>query len=467
MRTRIWLSRHYQKKPTECKGDFINILMILMTRCRFRWVFCQLEALRHCFPPSVRQILGELPESLDETYERILKEIRGSNQGHAHRLMQCLVAAVRPLRVEELAEVLAFDFTSEGTPKLNPDWRWVDQEEAVMSACSSLVIIVKDGDSRIVQFSHFSVKEYLTSSRLAESRRDVSRYHILLEGAHTILAQACLGVLLRLDDRIDYYTIKSFPLAQYAAEHWVKHAQFENVALRIKDGMERLFDADKSHFATWLWICNPEYGFSMTTIYPSRPEVVPLYYAALFGFRDLTEHLLAEHPEDVHAEGGYEVTPLHASARHGHADIFLLLVEHFPKVDIQGICLQIPLHRASRGGHIEIGQWLLDRDASINTQDKDGWTPLFIAAWHGRLEFARMLLERGAAINVPNKYDETPLHVASRSGHLEVVRLLLDHSADLNASDDDGLTPIEVASMYGWRDVVQLLSEYREKSVQE
>jgi hypothetical protein len=38
----------------------------------------------------------------------------------------------------------------------------------VMSACSSLVIIVKDGDSRIVQFSHFSVKEFLTANRLAE-----------------------------------------------------------------------------------------------------------------------------------------------------------------------------------------------------------------------------------------------------------------------------------------------------------
>ena len=80
------------------------------------------------------------------------------------------MAAVRPLRVEELAETLAFDFNMEGLgiPKLNPDWRWEDQEEAVMSACSSLVIIIKDGDSRIVQFSHFSVKEYLTSDRLAE-----------------------------------------------------------------------------------------------------------------------------------------------------------------------------------------------------------------------------------------------------------------------------------------------------------
>ena len=120
---------------------------ILIERHRFRWVFCQLEVLRHCFPPSVHRILEELPESLDETYERILKEIRKSNQAHARRMLQCLVVAVRPLRVEELAEVLAFDFSVEGVPKLNPAWRWEDQEEAVMSACSSLVVIIEDGDS--------------------------------------------------------------------------------------------------------------------------------------------------------------------------------------------------------------------------------------------------------------------------------------------------------------------------------
>jgi hypothetical protein len=57
---------------------------------RFRWVFCQLETLRHCLPPSVRRTLDELPESLDETYERVLKEIKKPNRDHALRLLQCL-----------------------------------------------------------------------------------------------------------------------------------------------------------------------------------------------------------------------------------------------------------------------------------------------------------------------------------------------------------------------------------------
>jgi len=170
----------------------------------FRWVFCQLEVLRHCLAPSVRTILAELPQSLDETYERILLEIPRANRVHAHRLLQCLTVAIRPLTVEELAEVLAIDFPGAGgIPKLKEGYRLGDQEQAVLSVCSSLISIVQDEDSRRVQFSHFSVKEFLTSDRLADSTVATSRYfHISPEPAHTIMAQACLGVLLRIDANI-------------------------------------------------------------------------------------------------------------------------------------------------------------------------------------------------------------------------------------------------------------------------
>jgi hypothetical protein len=204
--------------------------------------------LRDCLPSSVRRFLNELPESLDETYERVLGEIKKPNRDHAQRLLQCLVVAIRPLRVEELAEVLAIDFNdAEGIPKLNPSWRWEDQERALLSSCSSLITIVNTGRTRVVQFSHFSVKEYLTSERLATSSQDVSRYHISFKTAHTILAQACVSVLLQLGD---YNATKKAPLAVYAAEYWVRHAQFEDIASHIK-GMEHIFDLDKPYFEAW------------------------------------------------------------------------------------------------------------------------------------------------------------------------------------------------------------------------
>jgi hypothetical protein len=230
-------------------------------------VFCQLATLRHCLPPSVRRTLRELPEYLDETYERILKEIKKPNRGLAQRVLQCLVVAIRPLRVAELAEVLAVDLDdSEGIPRLNADWRWEDQEQALLIACSSLIAIVETGDgdadvetsdsdsdvetgdSRVVQFSHFSVKEFLTSSRLSTASGEVSAYRINLESAHMILAQACLGVLLETHDEIDGNASEDHPLARYAAKHWTTHAQFGEVSSRLKKGMVYFFNPDKPHF---------------------------------------------------------------------------------------------------------------------------------------------------------------------------------------------------------------------------
>ncbi|KAF8490662.1 hypothetical protein F5888DRAFT_1098085 [Russula emetica] len=431
----------------------------------FRWVFCQLELLRQCLPPSVQRILEELPESLDETYERILREIGKPNQGHAHRLLQCLVAAVRPLEVKELAEVLAFDFNTEGIPKLNQDWRWEDQEEAVMSACSSLVMIVKDGDSRVVQLSHFSVKEFLTANRLAEPMRDVSRYHIRLEAAHTILVRACLGVLLRLDDGIDCDNIEGFPLALYAAQYWARHARIENVSSRIKDGMECLFDADKPHFATWLWIYNEDQWYrSMSTMRPEKPEAVPLYYAAMLGFRDLARHLIAEHPQHVTVRGGSEVTPLHVAASGGHSDILSLLIEHGADMNGRGRYGGTPLHRASEKGRLEAGQFLLDRGADIDVQNDYKNTALMYATASGHAEFARMLLERGAMIDPRGRRGWTALHLAAKYGRIGAVRLLLEHGADVNVRDGNGYTPSQLGSR---QEIVELLSAYGAESVEE
>jgi hypothetical protein len=376
--------------------------------------------------------------------------------------LQCLVAAIRPLRVAELAEVLTFNFKAKGIPTLNSGWRWEDQEEAVMSACSSLVVIVEDDDLRMVQFSHFSVKEFLTANRLAEPIRDVSRYHIRLEAAHTILAQACLGVLLRLDDHVDRDNIKDFPLARYAAQYWATHALFKNVSSHIKDGMECLFDGDKPHFATWLWIYNEDRdGRSMKTRCPEKPEAVPLYYAAMLGFRDLAEHLISEHPEHLNARGGSEKVLMHIAAREGHADILTSLLEHGADVDERDWGLT-PLHRASWQGKLEAGQCLLDRGADINAQDWSSNSPLIKVALYGHVEFARMLLKRGARTDVQDSDLQTPLHKAVDRGHIQFVRLLLEHGADVNARDVDGNTPSQLGSA---TEVAELLSKYGAESV--
>ena len=170
------------------------------------------------------------------------ESMRRNEREYAQRLFRCLAVSIRPLRVEELAEILAVQFDVAESPTFIADWRPENAEEAVLSVCSSLITVVDRGGHQIVQFSHFSVKEYLTSGRLATAEDRLSYYYILPEPAHTILARASLSILLQLDDKIDRNTIGHFPLAPYAARHWVNHAQFKNVSSHIQVVMERLFD---------------------------------------------------------------------------------------------------------------------------------------------------------------------------------------------------------------------------------
>ncbi|KAH9007721.1 ankyrin repeat-containing domain protein [Lactarius pseudohatsudake] len=399
----------------------------------FRWVFCQLEVLRQCFPPSLRRILRELPESLDETYERILKSISKATRDHAHRLLQCLTVAVRPLRLEELAQVLAFDFdeASGGIPKLNGDWRREDQEQAVLSTCSSLITVVHDGQSRVVQFSHFSVKEFLTSDRLAAAVGDTSFHHIVLELAHTILAQACLGVLLRLDDGSRKTSVHRFPLVEYAARHWVDHALFE-----------------KPHFSRWVRIHDMDddnpWGLADGETPPERLEAAPMYYAALCGFPDVVEKLIREHPEHISARGGGCGTALHAASRSNYVNVGQSLLKHGADVNSQGQWERTPLHVASIWKHLEID---------------DHWTPLHMAARNGNFELVRMLLTHNADINARNDIGHTPLHAASNNGHVDIARFLLDHGADPKARGEDRSTPLHWASYWGELEVAHLLLE--------
>ena len=400
----------------------------------------------------------------------MLREIKKPNRDHARRVLQCLVAAIRPLRVEELAEVLAVDFEdASGIPKLKPNWRWEDQEQALLSSCSSLIAVVGTGRSRAVQFSHFSVKEYLTSARLATSSQDVSRYYIAVEPAHSILAQACVSVLLQLSDHDAEDDVeKNVPLAEYAAEYWVRHAQFGDVALRIK-GMEYLFDPDKPHFAAWCRLHDIDTGSSHPSVFhgftptSKRRAITPLYYAALCGFSNLVEQLIIQHPQHVYAIGGYYMTPAVAALAGRHFQVAQVLHRNGSSVDLRGFSKWSPLHSAAHYGDLEMVQILLDYGADIGALDKNGSSPLHCAShgfFDGSRDVVRLLLDQGADPNLQTQNASTPLHLALQHGKIEIARLLVERAASVEAQDKYGRTALDFALGEQRDEIIKLLMEH-------
>jgi ankyrin repeat protein len=461
--------------------------------------------LRNCTSQNIRHVLEQLPNSLDETYERMLREILKVNPDQAYRLLQCLTVATRPLRVDELAEVLALDFdgAEEGIPMLNKDWRPDDKQQCVLSMCSSLIVVV-DGflGTRLVQFAHFSVKEFLTSNRLANLKADISRFHIRFEPAHTIVAQACLAILLQSNcsDRAESVS----PLSHYAALHWVDHSQFGNVSSHLEDGMRRLFDPEKPYFTAWLNSYNPDHkwmSFPQAVInVPNRwrskftslgkaDAPLCLYYAAFCGFRDLTKHLIAKYPQHVNTTVGLNKSPLVAALCNRHIRVARLLHQHGAVLHTSygGRTL---LHAASKDGMTDVAQWLLNIGADANARQEDRRTPLHLAAANGHLEVVRTLLDHSVDVNAAASWDNlTPMHEASSSGHVDIMRLLIQNGADastdlrgllhsasllkarsaetvqlflnlgvdVNAQDGSHASPLHLASSAGNAETVQLL----------
>jgi len=396
-------------------------------------------------PSSIRKALNGLPITLDDTYERMLEGIPKEKFEHASRLFQCMVAAIRPLRVEELAELFAIEFGPNNAPNLVTGWRPEHPEEAVLSTCSTFITII-DGDdddndgegSKIVQFSHFSVKEFLTSDRLQMSNvGNIRQYYIPLEPAHAILARACVTVLMQVDEDQDEARFRALPLGSYAIQHWVRHAQFKNVASRIEDSLAYLINPKMPYFKPRILLRGVE---GMLDVYPFQPilfsdkpdKVTPLVLAAFCGLSGLVKQLITTHAPDVNAEYGAGLSPLYAASLNGQVDSARVLLDHGADVNAKatGYSNLTPFHCAVYEGHLELTQFFLGQGANLNVRASIQDTPLYSALDQGHPEIARILLDHGADPNVKGQGDSTPYQVATRRGYHDIAQLLLEHGAE-------------------------------------
>ena len=105
----------------------------------------------------------------------------------------------------------------------------------------------------IIKLSHFSVKEYLVSTR-------VEKYFSIDEKmSHSKISKFSIAYLLQFDDGsvpLTQTMLDSMPLAEYAAEHWIGHAKSGVMDSTVLQLILRLFTSESASLRNWIRIYN-------------------------------------------------------------------------------------------------------------------------------------------------------------------------------------------------------------------
>jgi hypothetical protein len=212
-------------------------------------VECQLDVLRKCIRlDGLTKKLNSLPKTLEATYDQILQNIDDEYHNDVFKVLQWLAFSACPMTLAEVAEALAVDFTN-NQPQFDPD-QWMPDPQDILVMCSSMVTTSSytftsknedEGDANAreeegqlisgtgkLRLAHFSVKEYLIGKQIQNGPG--SQYSFNENVANNLISQTCLAYLLQFDTigSLKSTTLSCFPLARYAAEFWIHHAQMQS-----------------------------------------------------------------------------------------------------------------------------------------------------------------------------------------------------------------------------------------------
>ena len=435
---------------------------------RFQWVKCQLDALGRCLSPaSLRKALCSLPKDLDDTYARILQ--RCDDDEHSKlvaTIVQWLAYSRRPMSLAEISGTLTVN--PDGDSQFDAELRLEDPQD-LLKICSSLITTVprpaehstSPGSDEMLEFAHFSVREYLESSRILDG--PAKKYAIQEVRSNTFIAESCIIYLLHLDvsnkrtdDGCCDFLSREYPLARYAAYSWVAHAERAeeggNIVSLSKALLREAYRLPECHCIT------------IVGCYGTQNEYSPLVHASMFNVPKITSALILE-GADVNATDDSRHTPLTIISRYKpeRMEVAQLLLRHGANVNAGVEYGVSALKLAAIHGNLQIVRTLLDNGAEIDIRCRVGKTALIEAAGNGHTEVVRLLLDRGASIRHP--IGVHALLSASSWGYSEIVRMLLERGVGVDAEMADTLpvaftTALLRSLQHGEKDVAELLLKY-------
>ena len=462
----------------------------------YLWLFLTIDIIKgsrtkYSKLSSVRSTFSELPNGVSDAYEKIMS--KSEDPEAAKQLLQIIVAATRPLTLQEanIALALAMHYQRGIAHKDLDLWPTKDFSSIVKNLCGLMVAI---HDDKLVLL-HQTVREFLiakspANSSIVPQRTSVNNASTAMEwrgcldisNAHGLMCQICLNYLTLPDfsncfqdlcpidkDKIGYIetTKRSSDLDTRLTRGTNAHSSNGTKLLALSP-----FSSQDHHF---------EMNFLDNFVNETLETYAFLDYSALnwaHHYRlqrqqyraSLHSHaeLLCD-PDRNHFVDWASVTTFRSSDyflsgcdRLGVASYLGLMdvVEKIlPQVKDIDAKQRLYLHRsgvdtkflifteektalmiAIDQGYVDVVRILIKRGANCSLRVDNGSSPLSRALKEesevclaDRLAIIELLLGSGIDINSKEIRNQTALHYACSSGQMELVKLLLKNGADLEA----------------------------------
>ncbi|KAF4549346.1 Ankyrin repeat-containing protein 25 [Elsinoe fawcettii] len=425
--------------------------------------------------------IPSIPQTLDETYEKILDKASIREQNDVRKILKIVVAARRPLSVHEMAIVLS---------GVRPTMTEIKFDEELLSKkirhLCGLFVFIKNST---VHLLHQTAKEFLL--RKDATTTVVSKWAFEASEAESLMAILCIRYLILTHERAlsgETDTDKSADsMYAYAAQRWPEHYResAHDIEIAISMIIAKLYDPKSMSRRAWFTL-----HWNHIRPYSQQPDMPPIIMASFSGHDEIVHMLLANDPAGLECRDSRGMTPLMCAAEQGHVSTAALLLSNHAEVNAQGGLYDTALYAAASGGHEAVLKLLLHSDAEVNmhggrygnalqaaaaaghqavvglllehgahvnARGGDYGNALQAAACGGRKAVIELLLEKGAEVNTLGGLYGYALQAAASEGHEAVVRLLLNNGADVNAQGGDYGNALYAAASRGHEVVARLL----------
>ncbi|KAJ1324090.1 ankyrin repeat domain-containing protein 50 [Microdochium nivale] len=452
------------------------------------WVHLIFESLKEVNALSqstFSEAIRTLPRSIEEAYDKILSKSRDTK--NVLKVLQLVVAATRPLQLEEVATALTFDSEKHHTyADLVADLSDATALGKEIRDLCGFFIKVTNGR---VYLLHQTAREFLVGAAPRVHTQLKWQTSIDIDAANTVLAGICMRFLILLHPNmpaelgwgLSGNVCDSHPFLGYAATYWPEHFQQCNTkAIEALNSVAHELCSER----TW-WL----------DIYESSQQVrlygrSPIDVAAKFGLHTLISSFLQLPRSRKFALGltdrlssrnRLHLTALEIATQEGHVEFVEIMLKSaafspaiwslpipnpFWATRIRHIKDRALTYAVKRGDH-RIAKLLLEAGASPNYQEEDDIIPILTkAARHGDDEMVKMLIQYGGKHGVHPQYvlqegptTLNPVMKAALVGDCTQLQHLLNHGLhNIDAVDAAGDTAlVRAAAKHHWNAVELLL----------